>query len=517
MDDTGIVYFAKGEGYRKEAVKSARQTNQVMPNTPIVLVTDKLVNSGYFKKEITDDERFSKEDKAKALLNSPFKKTIFLDSDIYVNEDISELFELLEEFDMALAADPKDHHLFNGTETNIPEPYPELNTGVVVYEKNNVVWEMLQDWKEKCEPWHTADQPSFRDALYNSEVRYTTLPRRYNYMYRAPAHLKGKVKVFHGTLSDHRGSKPLHKLDIEKAQYINDQQSPRVSFKLGDGLVVKPPQSLLQIFIDQLMYTNLRSTAKRSTEFIYNRSIAKLVQRLRKVLFRLRTSSLIQLQSKQTKVKFSASDASPVNWDYRDDFHSEQEIIADLLEELNEQDVFYDIGANVGIYSCFVGKKSKQGQVIAFEPHPRNYQSLKENCTINDINSKIYQIALGARKDEMYLEPMGNTGHVIKNEYQPGWEKVKMITGDEFIGQHSLPHPDICKIDVEGAELEVLSGLKNTLSQGKCRTIYCEIHPEKIKNGDESINDLIDLLSNMNYNIEYLQNRSGNIFVKAIS
>lgn len=57
-----------------------------------------------------------------------------------------------------------------------------------------------------------------------------------------------------------------------------------------------------------------------------------------------------------------------------------------MLQTLESDDVFYDIGANVGTYTCFAGQVVDDGNVIAFEPHPANVDRLRENAEPNEID-----------------------------------------------------------------------------------------------------------------------------------
>lgn len=270
MKDVGFLYFAKGEAYRREAVKSAKQTNRIMPNIPIAIYVDEPTGSECFSIEIIDNTSFAKRDKATALINTPFDKTVYLDSDIHIQHDISETLELLEQFDMAIAQDPSSHHLRQTDANGIPDSFPEFNTGVIVFEKDNLVREMLESWESKCEEWHTADQHSFRKALFEGDLRFTLLPRRYNYMYRAPAQVRGKVKIFHGALTDHRDP-DIYGIDVEEARKINEQTTPRVSFKIGNNIAVNPPTSRLDYFVYYLRYAGPRQTANKGLEFLFDR------------------------------------------------------------------------------------------------------------------------------------------------------------------------------------------------------------------------------------------------------
>ena len=65
----------------------------------------------------------------------------------------------------------------------------------------------------------------------------------------------------------------------------------------------------------------------------------------------------------------------------------EGEILEDLLDELGPDDVFFDIGANVGLYSLFVAQEADS--VVAFEPHPENLDALEWNLDRNGVSATV--------------------------------------------------------------------------------------------------------------------------------
>jgi len=68
--------------------------------------------------------------------------------------------------------------------------------------------------------------------------------------------------------------------------------------------------------------------------------------------------------------------------------------------------------------------------------------------------------------------------------------------GDDFISNNYLTIPNVIKIDVEGAELEVLKGLEDTIKQKKCRAIFCEVHPKYL---NTDVSELINFLTNKGF------------------
>jgi len=154
----------------------------------------------------------------------------------------------------------------------------------------------------------------------------------------------------------------------------------------------------------------------------------------------------------------------------------EKEVIEMLLEDLEDDDVVYDIGANVGIYSCFAVAACPNIEVIAFEPHSGNISKLSKNLFNNGESWRCFQIALG-EKDEIVTfnlasDTPGESRHSVSTS--EGKIKTMQVKASSLIKQEELPSPNIIKIDVEGAELSVLEGLDGFLHSA--RVVYCEVH-----------------------------------------
>jgi FkbM family methyltransferase len=193
------------------------------------------------------------------------------------------------------------------------------------------------------------------------------------------------------------------------------------------------------------------------------------------------------------KTKFKTSNR--YEWKRAKDLVGEEEVIEDMLTNTNKDDIFFDIGAAVGTYSCFVGKKIQNGngRIVAFEPTKENYNRLKENVKLNSLESEatLLKIALsdenGTTQIFLQGEDTGQGGHSLVTESETGSE-VKMRRGDTLISE-GQPSADVLKIDVEGAELQVLRGLQQTLKE--IRLIYCELHPTRVSNIESEVKDFL--------------------------
>ncbi|MXR40771.1 FkbM family methyltransferase [Halobaculum sp. WSA2] len=198
----------------------------------------------------------------------------------------------------------------------------------------------------------------------------------------------------------------------------------------------------------------------------------------------------------------------------------EHVVLKDLLNRLEFEDIFYDIGANVGTYTCFAACRLKERNVIGFEPEPRNAAQLRENLAQNGLKADIFEIALsntnGTIKLTLAGEDAGEGKHSITTGDSEETIDVETAKGDTFIESHKIPAPSVVKIDVEGAELLVLRGMKETL-RDHCRLVYIEIHPHKIEEYGGTPAEVYSLLEEIGFNLEDLGHRGDQYFIRATS
>lgn|GEM_PF-5710192 len=134
-----------------------------------------------------------------------------------------------------------------------------------------------------------------------------------------------------------------------------------------------------------------------------------------------------------------------------------------IIKHANLNDVlFVDVGSYIGGYAV---RACKHGiEVMTIEPHPNNYSMLLKNLKINNCKYIALNIAAGKDKSIAYLceEENGNlaSSYIIKQSTR-GAFKVKVFPLDEIIPRNKKL---FVKIDVEGKEVEVLEGMKDSLN-----------------------------------------------------
>jgi len=153
-----------------------------------------------------------------------------------------------------------------------------------------------------------------------------------------------------------------------------------------------------------------------------------------------------------------------------------------VLDKLSLKDgqIFIDIGSYVGTWSVWASKQvGSDGKVVAVEPDPINFKMLLIN--IKKLKNIIpVNVALWSENTTLNLfMSTYPTMHSLTKNYKRSYIKVKCLTLDSLIKSLNLSEVDALKIDVEGAELEVLKGAKETLK--KLKWILVEIHNEKLR------------------------------------
>ena len=153
---------------------------------------------------------------------------------------------------------------------------------------------------------------------------------------------------------------------------------------------------------------------------------------------------------------------------------------------LKKGDVFLDIGAHIGKYTVIGAKMvGRQGLVISVEPHPTNYKVLRENINLNNLNNVIaLNVAAWNREGHLKFFIAKESGsHSLKINHGLGAINVRARPLDTLLEELGVKRVNYIKIDVEGAEAEVLEGLTLTLQKWK-PTVIVEVwrhEEEKIK------------------------------------
>jgi FkbM family methyltransferase len=160
----------------------------------------------------------------------------------------------------------------------------------------------------------------------------------------------------------------------------------------------------------------------------------------------------------------------------------EEAVQDELARTLAPGAVVYDVGANVGFLTLIAARLvGPAGHVYAFEPIPANAAAIERNVALNGLaNVTVLELALSNHEGEAVLHiPDVNQGAAladVDHGFDPADEiTVRIAALDALRLQEQLRDPDVVKLDVEGAELLVLDGMRATLREHR-PALICELH-----------------------------------------
>jgi FkbM family methyltransferase len=174
-------------------------------------------------------------------------------------------------------------------------------------------------------------------------------------------------------------------------------------------------------------------------------------------------------------------------------FEKERGTIAWIERSLRPGDVFYDVGANIGSYTIFAGRRlGDSGRVFAFEPHIPNANSLIENVLLNGLERTVRLVTAALTNHDGYdrfnyhsiyaAASTSQYGRTVSEgeAFDPKFVEIKHgCTLDTLCRIGIIAPPDVVKIDVDGLELAVLEGMHGLMaSPDGPRTIQVELGSE---------------------------------------
>ena len=211
----GVMYSAFGEKYIAEAARAARSSlrhNDVPhlifaggevrdPPPGVTVVGFEPISSAPFIDRIANMRR------------SPFERTLYLDTDTFVVDEIVGVFQLLDHYDLAVVQAPAYRGL---DDPEVPAAFPEYNCGVVAWRASESVAAFLRSWEETYRAWlvedvlrgldggehptrtEIGDQPAFRRCAWQHGMRVATLPPEYNLRLGFRTTVVDRVRLLHG-------------------------------------------------------------------------------------------------------------------------------------------------------------------------------------------------------------------------------------------------------------------------------------------------------------------------------
>ena len=181
--------------------------------------------------------------------------------------------------------------------------------------------------------------------------------------------------------------------------------------------------------------------------------------------------------------------------------------------------IFWDIGANIGLYSIYAALKHSDIEIISFEPSTSNLRILSRNISINSLEEKIKinQFPLTNKQNEYLM--------LKESEFIEGWSlntfgagidsegkaiqsrnryKIFGTSINYLIKNNILSIPNYIKIDVDGIEHLILEGANNYLDNAEIRSMSIELN----ENFKEQFNSVLEIMDKSNFKIKHKKHAS---------
>lgn len=178
----------------------------------------------------------------------------------------------------------------------------------------------------------------------------------------------------------------------------------------------------------------------------------------------------------------------------------------------------YDIGTYIGLYTLFFARAvGDSGRVIGFEPHPGNFEAVATNVRLNAFrNVEMVNMGVGGAKGTASMTTGRDSGlSTFAESARPRVQRngdaynltLEIDTLDNIVEQRHLPAPGFVKIDVEGLEFEVVSGMAKVMADFR-PPLFIEIHCGGIVDKVPHVARLLRSLGERGYGIYHIESMS---------
>jgi FkbM family methyltransferase len=176
-----------------------------------------------------------------------------------------------------------------------------------------------------------------------------------------------------------------------------------------------------------------------------------------------------------------------------------------------------DVGAYVGYFTLLAAERvGPRGSVIAFEPHPESRAALVGNVRANRLQDRVTvaAVALSAASARQPFALESNPSQSGLADAGDATIDVRCVAADDYLTGAS---PDTIKIDVEGSELAVLSGMGETLRRAGDVVLVIECNPETLQRTGVSPQVLLERLRALDLEPRLIDERSGRLLAADLS
>jgi FkbM family methyltransferase len=230
-------------------------------------------------------------------------------------------------------------------------------------------------------------------------------------------------------------------------------------------------------------------------------------------------SSYIDVKTKYGKITFFCPGQLPI-WRANTFFDLEPETL-EWIDSFEKEGTFFDIGANVGLYSLYAGIKGHQ--VISFEPYSANQYILNKNIYINNLDSKVMAISAALSDkfqfSKFYMQNMkfgaaeNSAGSPIdwqEKDYDSKFNQgIMEYSLDVLLNIPNMPFPNYIKIDVDGIEDKILKGAQKTLQDKRLKEVLVELDEKH-----STYRNVLEFMQSSGFDLEF--KKQGEVFSAGI-
>ena len=191
--------------------------------------------------------------------------------------------------------------------------------------------------------------------------------------------------------------------------------------------------------------------------------------------------------------------------------YSKEPITIEWIRKFEKNKIFYDVGANIGVYSIF-GSIISDVKVFSFEPEINNFYILNKNILLNKLNQSVSTFLIGINNETTFTKlhlGENETGgshhfvgksaldHNLKQRTIGYHQNIFSISLDDLCKKWNFPIPNYLKIDVDGIENQIIEKSDFILSSKKLESILIEINSNR-----EEDNNIISKLNKYNFKFD---------------
>ena len=189
----------------------------------------------------------------------------------------------------------------------------------------------------------------------------------------------------------------------------------------------------------------------------------------------------------------------------------ERDMTEKFISLLEPGDHVVDVGAYIGYYTLLAARRvGSSGHVWAFEPFPETFALLERNLVVNCLRERVSIVQVAAGRDhrlaKFYLHWNPTRSSLV---YRSGFKGARVISVstialDDFFAEQRNSRIDVVKIDVEGAELDVLEGMKGLIDRNPELKLFVEYNPVTMAAAGIGAYDFIKQLYQAGFKYVYL-------------